>query len=44
MRDFEREVRAPYLPAMLVRAVLTPLAGLARRKGLDSRYRRLRRP
>jgi quercetin dioxygenase-like cupin family protein len=43
MRDFEREVRAPYLPAMLVRAVLTPLARLARRRGLDSRYRHLRR-
>jgi quercetin dioxygenase-like cupin family protein len=43
MRYFEREVRAPYLPAMLVRAVLTPLARLARRWGLDSRYRQLRR-
>jgi quercetin dioxygenase-like cupin family protein len=43
MRDFEREVRAPYLPVMLVRAVLTPLAWLARRRGLDSRYRHLRR-
>ena len=42
MRDFEREVRAPYLPAALVRAVLAPLAGLARRRGLDSRYRQLR--
>jgi quercetin dioxygenase-like cupin family protein len=43
MRDFEREVRAPYLPAALVRAVLTPVARLARRRGLDSRYRQLRR-
>jgi quercetin dioxygenase-like cupin family protein len=43
MRDFEREVRAPYLPAMLVRAVLTLLVRLARRRGLDSRYRQLRR-
>jgi quercetin dioxygenase-like cupin family protein len=43
MRDFEREVRAPYLPAALVRAVLTPLAGLAGRRGLDVRYRQLRR-
>ena len=43
MRDFDREVRAPYLPAALVRAVLTPLVRLARRCGLDSRYRRLRR-
>jgi quercetin dioxygenase-like cupin family protein len=44
MRDFEREVRAPYLPAALVAAVLAPLAGLARRRGLDARYRRLREP
>ena len=43
MRDFEREVRAPYLPAALVRAVLSPLAGLAGRRGLDARYRQLRR-
>jgi quercetin dioxygenase-like cupin family protein len=42
MRDFSREVRAPYLPAALVRAVLAPLAGLARWGGLDARYRRLR--
>jgi quercetin dioxygenase-like cupin family protein len=42
MRDFEREVRAPYLPTALVRAVLTPVARLARRRGLDSRYRQLR--
>ena len=43
MRDFEREVRAPYLPAPLVRAVLSPRARLARWRGLDLRYRRLRR-
>ena len=42
MRDFEREVRAPYLPAALVRAVTGPLAWLARRRRLDARYRRLR--
>ena len=42
MRDFEREVRAPYLPAVLVRAVIRPAAWLARRCGLDARYRRLR--
>jgi quercetin dioxygenase-like cupin family protein len=42
MRDFEREVRAPYLPAALVQAVLTPLARLARQRGLDARYRLLR--
>jgi mannose-6-phosphate isomerase-like protein (cupin superfamily) len=44
MADFEREVRAPFLPASLVRPVLRKLAGLARRRGLDERYRRLRRP
>jgi quercetin dioxygenase-like cupin family protein len=44
MRDFEREVRAPYLPAALVRAVTHPVAWLARRRGLDARYRRLREP
>jgi len=43
MRDFEREVRAPYLPAVLVRAVTRPLAWLARRRGADARYRRLRK-
>jgi quercetin dioxygenase-like cupin family protein len=42
MRDFEREVRAPYLPTALVRAVIRPAAWLARRCGLDARYRRLR--
>jgi hypothetical protein len=44
MRDFEREVRAPYLPAALVTAVVRPAAWLARRCGLDARYRRLRAP
>jgi hypothetical protein len=42
MRDFEREVRAPYLPAAVVRAVIRPAAWLAWRCGLDARYRRLR--
>jgi quercetin dioxygenase-like cupin family protein len=44
MRDFSREVRAPYLPAALVGAVVRPAAWLARRCGLDARYRRLRSP
>jgi len=44
MRDYEREVRAPYLPAALVHAVIRPLAWLARRRGLDARYRRLHGP
>jgi quercetin dioxygenase-like cupin family protein len=42
MRDFEHEVRAPYLPAAAVRAVIRPLAWLIRRCGLDARYRRWR--
>ena len=42
MHDFEREVRAPYLPAALVGAVVRPLAWLARRGGSGARYRRLR--
>jgi quercetin dioxygenase-like cupin family protein len=42
MRDFEHEVRAPYLPAALVRLVTHPLARLARWRGLDASYRRLR--
>jgi hypothetical protein len=44
MRDFEREVRAPYLPAALVGAVIRPLAWLARRRGLGAGYRSLRHP
>ena len=42
MRDFEDEVRAPYLPVPLVRAVTRSIAWLARRRGADGRYRRLR--
>jgi len=44
MRDFEPEVRAPYLPVVLVRAVTRPLAWLARRRQAGARYRRLRYP
>lgn len=44
MRDFDREVRAPFLPAPLVRAVVRVTARLARRRGLDARYRQLRDP
>lgn len=43
MRDFEREVRAPYLPSVIMRAVIWPLARLIRQCGLDARYRRWRR-
>jgi quercetin dioxygenase-like cupin family protein len=42
IRDFDREVRAPYLPAPLVRAVLQPLGRLAGALGRDSRYQQLR--
>jgi quercetin dioxygenase-like cupin family protein len=42
MRDFEPEVKAPYLPPALVRMVTRPLAWLASSRGLDARYRRLR--
>ncbi len=41
VREFEREVRAPLVPAGLVRAVMAPLARLAVLQGLDERYRRL---
>jgi mannose-6-phosphate isomerase-like protein (cupin superfamily) len=41
VREFEREVRAPFPPAGVVRAVTAPLAWLAALQGLDERYRRL---
>jgi mannose-6-phosphate isomerase-like protein (cupin superfamily) len=44
MTDFEREVRAPFLPPVLVRPLMRVVARLARRHGLDERYRRLREP
>lgn len=44
MADFEREVRAPFLPRGLVRTAARCLARLARQRGLDQRYQRLRRP
>lgn len=40
VREFEREVRAPVVPAGVVRAAIAPLAWLAGRRGLDDRYRR----
>lgn len=40
VREFEREVRAPMVPAGVVRAVMAPLAWLATLQGLDERYRR----
>jgi quercetin dioxygenase-like cupin family protein len=44
MRDFEHEVRAPYLPAPAVRLVTRSATWLARCLGADTRYRRLRHP
>ncbi len=42
MREFHREVRAPYLPAPLVRLITGGIATLARWCGLDVGYRRVR--
>jgi quercetin dioxygenase-like cupin family protein len=42
MRDFDREVRAPYLPAPLVRVAMRPLGRLAGALGRDTRYEQLR--
>ncbi|GAB3930168.1 hypothetical protein GCM10029976_031300 [Kribbella albertanoniae] len=42
MDEFWAEVRAPYVPASLVRAFLSPVLRLVRRLGLDRRYRGLR--
>jgi hypothetical protein len=39
MREFRAEVEAPFAPG-LVRAVMSPLAWVAARRGLDERYRR----
>ncbi|HET9736894.1 MAG TPA: hypothetical protein VFP78_02145 [Solirubrobacteraceae bacterium] len=35
---FRREVRAPFPPAAIVRALMAPLAALARRRGHGERY------
>jgi len=42
MTDFEPEVRAPYVPAALVRLVMRSLARTARWRRIDSRYRAAR--
>jgi quercetin dioxygenase-like cupin family protein len=42
MREFEQEVRAPYLPRPLARLAVRSLSALAGRLRLDARYRRLR--
>jgi hypothetical protein len=38
MEAFEWEVRAPMIPHALVRAIMAPLARLAKRRGLDAFY------
>jgi quercetin dioxygenase-like cupin family protein len=40
MLEFEAEVKAPVVPAAVMRVAVAPLAWLARRRGLDSRYAR----
>jgi mannose-6-phosphate isomerase-like protein (cupin superfamily) len=39
VREYKREVRAPFPPAWVVRATTAPLAAIARRLGRDERYR-----
>jgi mannose-6-phosphate isomerase-like protein (cupin superfamily) len=39
VREYAREVRAPFPPPWVVRATTAPLAALARRLGRDERYR-----
>jgi mannose-6-phosphate isomerase-like protein (cupin superfamily) len=38
MREFKREVRGPYSPGFLQRALLAPLAWAASKRGYDARY------
>lgn len=38
VREYRREVRAPFPPPWIVRAATAPLAALARRQGRDERY------
>jgi quercetin dioxygenase-like cupin family protein len=38
VRRFEREVRAPFPPAWMVRMLMAPLAALGRRRGHGERY------
>lgn len=42
VQRFRREVRAPFPPAPIVRALMAPLAALARRRGYGDRYGSLR--
>jgi hypothetical protein len=38
VRQFQSEVKAPFPPAPIVRALLAPLAWMATRKGHGERY------
>jgi hypothetical protein len=38
VRRFEREVRAPFPPAWMVRVLMAPLAAIGRRRGHADRY------
>ena len=38
VRQYQREVKAPFPPAPVVRALLAPLAWMATRKGHGERY------
>jgi quercetin dioxygenase-like cupin family protein len=40
MREFDAEVRAPFVPAAFLRLVMAPLEWLARRRGLNARYQK----
>lgn len=39
VREFEREVRAPFPPPAVVKALMAPLAALGRKRGHAARYR-----
>ena len=38
MREYEREVRAPFPPPAVVRALMAPLAAIGRARGHADRY------
>jgi hypothetical protein len=42
LSEFEREVKVPVVPGFLVSAMTGALTRLARWRGMDARYRRLR--
>jgi quercetin dioxygenase-like cupin family protein len=42
LREFEHEVKVPFVPGFLVRPITAALTQLAGWRGLDARYRRLR--